>query len=417
MNDAVPPADDDQKRLQEQISHRLDELWGAGTIPSEQTEVGINQQVAHFKIRRILGSGAFGVVYLADDTIENRPVALKLPRLEVLCNPRKRDRFIAEANVVVGLDHPGIVEVYKSDMEGPMPYIATAWCNGGDLGQWNKRRIAEGRDLPSWQESAELIADVAEAVHFAHEQGVTHRDLKPANILLTRKKEGPPPASLGEYRAQITDFGLAKLSDPAIVNSRSSVMVGTPVYMAPEKLLGGSDKLQINPAAEDIYALGAMLFEMLVGKLPVEGDTFFEVLSNLQTKPSVRIGKFRKDLPSAIKKICNTCLKKNPIARYDSAAQLADDLRKALAGERIVGNPVKLNLRAGFWFKRQNCFGIAGWFAIVSQSIVTLWLMLCDFLKVPFGILTQSQYLEMLPDLIFIALTTSVSVILAGFSV
>ena len=401
---------------EQQISDKLDVLLlGSKDASTESTPLD-GAQVAQYRIRYMLGSGAFGVVYLADDTIENRPVALKLPRFEVLCNPENRKRFLAEAELLEGFDHPGIVKVYDCDVEGPTPYIASAWCNGGDLGKWSKQQAASGVSRPKWREVVGLMAEVADAVHYAHEQGVVHRDLKPANILLSRKQadDSDGDSSYSKFRAQVTDFGLAKISDPSIVDSTSSLLVGTPLYMAPEQLQRFND-LDSNPAAADVYSLGAILFEILTGELPIEGETYFEVLNKIRNEPARRVSQVRKNLPPEIDAICRTCLQKNPAARYQSAAQLARDLRFCLSGERIAKKSLNVFARSKFWFDRKDWFPIAGWFAIGSQAIVMLWLVLSDISKISFGILSTAEYIELLPLLIRIAVTNSFAMIALGW--
>ena len=149
LNNPERPNQNIDKGLSEQqISDKLDKLLLRSIDgPIESTPLD-GTQVAHYRIRYLLGSGAFGVVYLADDTIENRPVALKLPRFEVLCNPENRRRFLIEAKLLLEFDHPGIVKVYDCDVEGPTPYIASAWCDAGDLGKWRKQQAAAGNSRP-----------------------------------------------------------------------------------------------------------------------------------------------------------------------------------------------------------------------------------------------------------------------------
>jgi len=361
----------------DQISDRLDQLWSMNVGAAADANLAVGQKVAHYTIRAFLGSGAFGVVYLADDGIKNCPVALKLPRLEVLCNSEKRQRFSAEAELELGFDHPGIVEVYACDMDGPTPYIASAWCDGGDLGNWRNQRASQGSELPPWQDVATLMADVADAVHYAHEKGVVHRDLKPANILLCHKLDQEAEGSLGlaGFRAQVADFGLAKISDPSIADTQSSLLVGTPIYMAPEQLHRSNDNVT-QLAAGDVYSLGAILFEMLTGEPPIQGETYFEVLRNI-----------RNEQPR---------------------------MRLCVSGKRIKGKAVNVFEKTRFWFGRKDWFSVAGWFAIGSQTLVTTWLILSDFFKVMFGLLTMQQYLELLPQLILIAILTSFTMILFG---
>jgi serine/threonine protein kinase len=399
----------------EQIDEKLDQLWPKNVRAAAQSSLPLGQRVAHFNIRALLGQGAFGVVYLADDTIENRPVALKLPRVEVLCNPERRKRFSAEAELAIQFDHPGIVKVYQCETEGPTPFIASSWCDGGDLGNWRAQQTAHGADLPPWEDVVEIMAVVADAVDYAHRQGVTHRDLKPANILLCRRLDqaSEGKSGLAGFHPKVTDFGLAKLSDPSIEDASASLLVGTPIYMAPE-LLNRTNDICDDPALADVYSLGAILFEMLAGASPIQGETYFEVLSNIRNEPSLRLSHFRKDLPVELTVICAACLHKNPAARYESAARLAEDLRRCLSGKPVAGKAINVAARGKFWFGRKDWYSIAGWFAIGSQSLVTTWLVLSDFFKVVFGVLTMQEYLTILPQLIFIAVATSFSMILLG---
>ena len=399
--------------LQDQISQKLAQLWPKGVRAAAGANLAVGQKISNFKIRALLGTGAFGVVYLADDEIENRPVALKLPRLEVLYDPAKRQRFATEAKIAAGFDHPGIVKVYACDMEGPTPFIATQWCDGGDLGKWRTQQTAQGITSPPWKDVVRLMADVADAVHYAHEKGVVHRDLKPANILLCRKlnQNSQSSSGLADFEAKIADFGLAKLSDPNIIDTHSSLLVGTPIYMAPEQLRRSVEGYS-NPAASDIYSLGAILFEMLTGESPIHGETYFEVLSNIQNRSPRTLSQSPFRLPADLGLICSICLSRNPDARYDSAAELADDLRTCGAGGCVVGKSINVLARSKFWFGRKNWFSIAGWFAIGSQSLVTTWLVLGDFSKVMFGLLTLQEYVDILPILILIAVVTSFSMIL-----
>ena len=399
----------------QQIDEKLDQLWPENVRAAAQSNLPLGQRVAHYNIRSLLGNGAFGVVYLADDTIENRPVALKLPRVEVLCNPEKRKRFSTEADLTKRFDHPGIVKVYQCETEGPTPYIASAWCDGGDLGKWKAQQTARGVYQPPWEHVVELIAEVADAVHYAHEQGVTHRDLKPANILLCRRLDqaSDEKSGLASFRPKVTDFGLAKLNEPSIGDACSSLLVGTPIYMAPELFNRSSDGFA-DHALADVYSLGAILFETLCGVSPIKGETYFEVLSNIRNEASLRLSLLRKDLPMELSVICGTCLQKNPAARYESAARLAEDLRRCLSGKPVVGKAIHAMARGKFWFGRKDWYSIAGWFAIGSQSLVTTWLVLSDFFKVVFGVLTLEQYLAILPQLILIAVATSLTMILFG---
>ena len=330
-------------------------------------------------------------------------------------DPEKRQRFSTEAKIAASFDHPGIVEIYACEIEGPTPYIATQWCDGGDLGKWHARQLAQGDTSPPWHDVVMLMADVADAVHYAHQKGVVHRDLKPANILLCRKltEDHQGSSGLAGFQAKVADFGLAKLNDPNIIDTHSSLMVGTPIYMAPEQLRRSNNEFS-SPAAADIYSLGAILFEVLTGHSPIQGETYFEVLASIQNRSPRSLSEFPVQIPSDLNSICSICLKKNPAARYDSAAQLAADLRTCAAGDRVVGKSINVVARSKFWFGRQDWFSIAGWFAIGSQTLVTIWLVMGDFFKVKFGLVTMQEYVGLLPTLIAIAVATSFLMIFLG---
>lgn len=385
------------------------------------------QAVGPYRVRSLLGSGAFGVVYLAKDTRTDQNVALKLPRLEVLMDPEKRRRFEIEASIGAGLNHPGIVAVLESGSAGSLPYIATAWCDGSDLGRWLDDCEKGHQPLPTWRQAAELIADIAEAVQYAHEKGVAHRDLKPANVLLEFKKtesgNGLNEDGLSQFQAKVSDFGLAKLSEAAVTDTRSSLLVGTPVYMAPERIAGQTtvdEKSLSNQGAilADVYSLGAMLLELLTGKPPLSGANYLELVGQAvrlsDASPSKHPDGIPQGLPNGLPKIISACLRSRPSFRYQSAADLASDLRRSLNGEPVQGKPVKLRTSFRYWIANRDWAAIAGWFAIGSQVLFTVWMMLSDLFKVRFNLLTSEQYIEMLPELIWIAATTSLTTVVIG---
>jgi len=418
----MPDAGLPENGIGDSLDSRLERLWAdnEGALGSLHTGLKHGQQVAHFRIRALLGCGAFGFVYLADDSKTDQPVALKLPRLEVLLDPEKRQRFHVEADVTEKLDHPGIVKVRESDVTGPVPYIATEWCDGPDLSHWLAVRLEDKLPPPEWTDAVELMAAVADAVEYAHGKGIAHRDLKPANILLSRPaiESADLDDGLGHFSPQITDFGLAKLNELALADSRSSLMIGSPMYMAPERLsfhqqYDGMTEMQ-RSVAGDIYSLGAVLFELLTGQPALAGATYLQLLDGSATPSSLGRTEGLSDIPTSLDRIVSICLKRNPNARYASAADLAADLRRCLSNQAIVGRPQSLAKKCGYWVFRQNWLVIAGWFAIVSQTLLATWLILSDLFKIPFGMLSVPQYTAMLPQLVLIAVTTSLTPIVAG---
>lgn len=350
------------------VISRLDRLWSRSPPQSLGTNEPPGRRIAHFDLQRVLGSGAFGVVYLALDTQLNREVALKLPRPEVLVDDEKRERFSKEAELAARLDHPGIVPIYGANLDGPTPYISSAYCPGPNLAEW----LSQRSERTPWRECVELIAAVADAVHYAHESGVLHRDLKPANILLL-PQDGLAfeNNSLEQFRALLSDFGLAKLSDPTLTDTRSSLLVGTPMYMAPEQLENDSHGKDL--AATDVYSLGVILFELLTSQLPIAGESYIEMLDSIRNTRAKRLREIRQDLPRNLERICAKCLEKNPAARYSTAADLATDLRHCAEGESIEGQSLGVLRKAAYWCTRPQRIRDAGRFALSVELIMAFW--------------------------------------------
>ena len=322
-------------------------------------------QVGRFIVEREIGSGGFGIVYLARDPLLNRAVALKVPRLEVLVSDAMRQRFEREARAAAALDHPNIVPVYEAGVSGAVCYIISAYCPGTNLAEWLRRQTAP---VPA-AAAAHLIATLADAVQHAHERGVLHRDLTPGNILLSAR--APDGAALESYVPRITDFGMAKLTEGSQAQSKSGVLVGTPRYMAPEQAAGRNK--DIVPAT-DVYALGAVLCELLTGRPPYEGETVLETLDQVRTAAPVALRSRRGDLSADLETICLKCLRKDAAERYSSAGALADDLRRHLAGQPIQARPLGRRQRFVRWCRRPERVRQSGFLVIgVAVGLLTFW--------------------------------------------
>ena len=394
--DAPSPAE----KQDSAIGERLNRLWasdGLG-VTGSASDNAVGQTIAQYRIRTRLGAGSFGVVYLADDIINHRPVAIKLPRPEVLLDDEKRARFLTESNLISQLSHPGIIEVFETGIDGPTPFIATEWCNGPDLSVWLAERQQDNLPLPAWQEAAEFVAAVADAVDHAHQRGIAHRDLKPANVLLSYSAEQDAGgANLSDYSPKVVDFGLAKLTDPILSTTASSLLVGTPIYMAPELIADSVSVQKDSGFAADIYSLGVILFELLAGNSPVTGNTYFEVLKNIRTAPRLRLSVFRKGLPRQLEKICATCLSRNPGARYASAESLASDLRRVVGGQSMQGRPVSPFKRYQFWHANQDWLQTAGWFSLSYCVLLMAWFGPTAIAFAFFSVVPISAYTQMIP--------------------
>jgi WD40 repeat protein len=317
-------------------------------------------QVGHFWLIRRLGSGGYGIVYLAEDQRLGRQVALKVPRPELLGSAVVRRRFLREARAAAGLDHPNLVPLYEAGEAGPYCYIASAYCEGPTLATWLRGRA---EPIPP-AGAAQLIATLADAVQHAHERGVLHRDIKPANVLLARNGEessspvSPDPCSL---LPKLTDFGLAKLSESwpertllgggeGDEATRTGTVMGTPQYMAPEQAQGRTAEIG---AATDTYALGAMLYEVLVGQPPFRGGTDLDTLRLVLHEEPEAPARLRRDVPRDLEAICLRCLEKEPRRRYPSARALAEDLRRFLSGTPTLARPLTPWGRCARWARRR----------------------------------------------------------------
>jgi tetratricopeptide (TPR) repeat protein len=286
-----------------------------------------------FNLLSELGRGGFGVVFLAKDLVLEANVAIKMPHGHVLANDHLRERFRREARVAAGLEHANIVTVREAGEVGPVSFIVYSYCRGITLAEWLRQQKEQ---VPA-QLAATWLAELAEAVAYAHQSGVCHRDLKPTNILL----HATSTADGSGYVPKITDFGLAKL-DREEGQTASGVLLGTPQYMAPEQVTR-TDKLA---PPVDIHALGVILYELLAGHPPYRGETDFETLQLVQAAEPLPLRQMRPRLSRDLETICLKCLQKDPCQRYASAADLAADLRRYLKHEPIHARPVSVVERA-----------------------------------------------------------------------
>jgi WD40 repeat protein len=279
-----------------------------------------------------LGRGGMGVVYRAQHLALKRIVALKMILAGAGADDEDLTRFRAEAEAVARLQHPNIVQIYEVGQHDGRPYCALEFVDGGSLAE------KVGHTPQPARYAAAVVQALARAVHYAHQQGIVHRDLKPANVLLTQ--QGTP---------KVTDFGLAKRLDDDSGRTASGAILGTPSYMAPEQAAGRTK--EIGPLA-DVYALGAILYELLTGRPPFQGATLFDTLEQVRHREPVPPRQLDPAAPRDLETICLKCLQKEPRKRYASAQELADDLRRFLGGEPIRARSVGRVERIGRWCRR-----------------------------------------------------------------
>ena len=271
----------------------------------------------NYQIERLLGLGGMGQVYLAHDRRLDRPVALKLLRGD---DREVARRMIREARSQAKVVHDNVGKVFEvGELDGKF-FIAMQFVNGDPLDKAGQEMTVE--------EKVSVLRDIADAVQAAHSQGLVHRDLKPANILVERSvSEGWHPFVL--------DFGIAEELEAPGVTTTGTVM-GTPNYMAPEQIVGDRSKVDHRI---DIYSLGVVLYELLSGRLPFEGETAVLVLVKILKEEPLSLAKVAPGVPTDLRAIVEKCLDKDPHRRYRSARLLAEDLDRFLSGEPVLAQP------------------------------------------------------------------------------
>ena len=306
-----------------------------------------------YEILGELGVGGMGVVYKARQTKLRRIVALKMIKAGELANPQDVQRFQAEAKAVAKLSHPGIVAVHEVGMHQGQYFYTMDFVGGGNLSKLH-------HDGPvSARRAAELVRQLAEAVHHAHGEGIVHRDLKPANVLLT--EDGAP---------RITDFGLAKrmwvgedsLEAPL---TETGQILGTAGYMSPEQAAG---KTRLVGPPADIYALGSILYALLTSRAPFVGESLADTILQLIHKEPVSPHALNPSVARDLETICLKCLAKEPHKRYGTAQLLAEDLARFLDGRPVVARPISRPARTWRWCRRNPW--IAGLSAAVAASLL-----------------------------------------------
>jgi serine/threonine protein kinase len=281
-----------------------------------------------------------GVVYRAYDPRLKRQVAIKVIRSGGFARKEERARFHTEAEAIARLQHPDIAHVYEVGEHRDGPYLVLEYVEGGSL----DHHLAE-KPQPA-RAAACLVERLARAIQHAHERGIVHRDLKPANVLLTGV--GTPKAS---------DFGLAKRLEGGAGVTSSGAPLGTASYMPPEQVRAAAD--QVGPAA-DVYALGAILYEMLTGRPPFQGASAAETMLRVLAEGPAPPRRSHPRVPRDLETICLKCLEKQPGRRYASAQALADDLARFPAGKPIEARPIGARERGMKWARRRPVVAAPG---------------------------------------------------------
>jgi serine/threonine-protein kinase len=298
-----------------------------------------------YTVTEELARGGMGIVYRARQHAPSRVVALKMLLPFSGASTGLRERFQQEARTLSELDHPAILPIYETGEHGHLPWFSMKLATGGSLAE----RISSFAGC--WKEIAGLMIRVAEAVQYAHDHGVLHRDLKPGNLLFD-----------GDGRGFVADFGLAKLIRPGIDLTQSHRAMGTPHYLAPEVAATHAGRAT---TASDVYSLGAILFELLTGRPPFEAEGIPALLRRIVEQDpafpaSVPTAKGNEaPVPRDLEVVTLKCLAKDPACRYPSPRELAEELRRYLAGEPILARPLGSTDRVLRWCRHQPALASA----------------------------------------------------------
>jgi WD40 repeat protein/tRNA A-37 threonylcarbamoyl transferase component Bud32 len=322
-------------------SIRLDPDATSAWLPEQAPK-----RLGKFELLEQLGVGSFGTVYKARDTELDRLVAIKIPRSGSIPRAEDMDRFLREAKSSARLKHLGIVSLYDAGTVDGTCYLVSEFIQGATLAERLSARCF------GFRQAAELIAAVADALHYAHEHGIVHRDIKPSNIMLDL-----------QGRPHLMDFGLAKRSADQVTMTLEGQVLGTPAYMSPEQARGEISKVD---GRSDVYSLGVILYELLTGELPFCGQARMLLVQVMQDEPRPP-RRLNDRIPRDLETVCLKTMAKEPARRYPTARDLADDLRRWLSGEPVQAQPIGRVEKLFRWCRRNPALAAA-----VAGVILTL---------------------------------------------
>lgn len=309
---------------------------------NEQTE-GLS--IPGYEVGVEVGRGGMGIVYRARRLSTGDVVALKILAPHTLDRPESQGRFQQEVASLHRLNHPGIVKILDSGWIGRQPWFAMEMINGPNLETFLRSRPQPPGD------AVDFMLRVLPAVETAHQQRIIHRDLKPTNILLQpiAAENAAPEKTLGSYQPKLVDFGIAKWIANTTELTRTGDFIGSLETMSPEVLLGESR----GDERSDVYALGALLYILLVGRSPIRATTIAELVRRIATEPPLPLRRFDPSIPLPLERICLKCLQRRPADRYASVMELRTDMERFRDGQRVMARPLPWPRRLWTWGKQK----------------------------------------------------------------
>ncbi|WP_372370872.1 protein kinase [Candidatus Uabimicrobium sp. HlEnr_7] len=308
-----------------------------------------DKKIGRYIIKSEIGRGGMGKVYKVFDPNLDRIVALKVLLEGSESRPEQIKRFLREAKATAKLHHPNIIALHDINHQNNFVFFTMDYIDGETLKSYSSQQ-----DL-SIKEIVNITITISQAIHYAHNEGIVHRDLKPANVMITKNRE-----------VKVMDFGLAKMVHSNDELSRTGDSMGTPAYMSPEQADG--EKVD---ARTDVYALGTILYQLLVGRPPFVGENHYNVLFQVLSKDPILPRKLNPDISLELEAICLKCLEKKPEKRYSSANLLAEDLQNFLNNRPITAKPATVVTLAVKFIKRHRTWAIAGFLLLLSIFVGT----------------------------------------------